>query len=154
MELSLGLAFMAGLASFLSPCVFALVPAYIGYLSGRSIGSESGHERPERWHTFRHGFAFVAGFTLIFVLLGLTASILGQLTAQISPILSRIGGVIVVVFGLHMTGLIHVPFLDYELRPQNRLHKQQGYFTSVVMGVIFSAGWTPCNPPRRPDRTP
>ena len=114
MNVGVGLAFLAGLASFLSPCVFSLVPAYVGYLSGRSLARGDGDAQVNRWETFAHGLAFVLGFSLIFVLLGLVASTIGQLLFDWRPILSKIGGVVVVLFGLHMTGLVRIPFLEYD----------------------------------------
>lgn len=147
MNVTLGLAFLAGLASFLSPCVFALVPAYISYLSGRSLDARKIADSVGRWYTFRHGVAFVLGFSFIFILLGLAASFLGRLTYQISPILAKIGGVVVILFGLHMTGLLRIPFLEFDLRPQTRFDKQRGYVSSFLMGVVFSAGWSPCTGP-------
>jgi cytochrome c-type biogenesis protein len=145
MNVTIGLSFLAGLASFLSPCVFCLVPAYISYLSGRSIASTSGqNDLLNRWGTLTHGLAFVFGFSVIFISLGLAASALGKLLFDISPWLSKIGGIIVILFGLHMTGILRIPFLEYDLRPQSRLDQQRSYFSSAMMGVFFSAGWAPC----------
>ncbi len=144
LELNVGIAFVAGLVSFVSPCVFALVPAYISYLSGRSL---DGGAAAGRWETFRHGVAFVVGFSTVFVALGLTASLLGSLMREISPLLAKIGGVVVVVFGLHMTGVLRIPFLEYDLRPQTSSHRQRSYLSSFLMGVFFSAGWSPCSGP-------
>ena len=147
MNVGVGLAFLAGLASFLSPCVFSLVPAYIGYLSGRSLARSQGSGSINRWETFAHGLAFVFGFSLIFVLLGLVASAIGQLLFDLRPILSKIGGVVVVVFGLHMTGLVRIPFLEYDLRPQTNLDQNRSFLSSILMGVFFSFGWSPCTGP-------
>lgn len=144
-NLTLGLAFFAGLASFLSPCVFALVPAYVGYLSGRSIAAAAGdREKSASWTTFTHGLAFVVGFTIVFVLLGALAGAVGAWLNKITDILVKAGGVVVIVFGLHMTGIIRIPFLDYDLRPQSQPDRNRGYFSSALMGVFFSAGWAPC----------
>ena len=142
MNVSMGLAFLAGLASFLSPCVFSLVPVYIGYLSGRSVAT--GYTTPGRWTTFSHGLAFVLGFSLVFVILGVAVSALGGLLYDLRTWIAKIGGVIVVIFGLHMTGIIRIPFLEYDLRPQNTSDLQRGYLSSALMGVFFSAGWSPC----------
>lgn len=139
-NLELSIAFLGGLASFLSPCVFALVPAYIGYLSGRSVGA---HEK-SRYYTFSHGVAFVLGFSTIFILLGLGASALGNLLFDLRPYLARIGGVVVILFGLHMTGIIRIPFLQYDVRRQDAPDKRFGYLSSFLLGVFFSAGWSPC----------
>ena len=139
-----GLAFLAGLASFLSPCVFALVPAYVGYLGGRSAAAAGGKDEGATRPALRHGLAFVLGFSLVFILLGLVASALGALLANIQGVVATVGGGIAVLLGLHLTGLIHISYLDYDLRPQNRLQRERSYVSSALMGVFFSAGWTPC----------
>ena len=142
-DISIGLAFLAGVASFLSPCVFSLVPAYIGYLGGRSAASAVGGNQ-NRWLTFSHGLAFVLGFGLVFTSLGLATSAIGTMLYNMRSILSKIGGVVVFVFGLHMTGIIRIPFLEYDLRPQTAPDRQRGYLASFLMGIFFSAGWSPC----------
>jgi cytochrome c-type biogenesis protein len=139
-NVGLSIAFLGGLASFLSPCVFALVPAYIGYLSGRSVGSQDS----SRLYTLSHGLAFVLGFSTVFILLGLGASAIGNLLFDLRPYLTRIGGVVVVLFGLHMTGIIKIPFLEYDVRRQEAPDKRFGYLSSFLLGVFFSAGWSPC----------
>jgi cytochrome c-type biogenesis protein len=142
-NLTLGLAFLAGLASFLSPCVFSLVPAYVGYLGGRSAASAQGGET-SRWLTFTHGLAFVLGFSVIFIALGIATSSIGRLLYDLQDWIARIGGFIVIVFGLHMTGIIKIPFLQYDLRPTSAPDRRLGYLSSALMGVFFSAGWSPC----------
>ncbi len=144
MEISIGLAFLAGLASFLSPCVFSLVPAYIGYLSGRSVAISGENLPGSKVQTFTHGIAFVLGFSLIFILLGVTASALGRFLYDIRFWLAKIGGVLIILFGLHMTGILRIPFLEYDLRPQTRIDVRRSYFSSALMGIFFSAGWSPC----------
>jgi cytochrome c-type biogenesis protein len=142
-EIGVGLAFLAGLASFFSPCVFALVPAYIGYLGGRSAASaRDGKTHP--WLTFSHGLAFVLGFSLVFISLGVATSVLGEVLYDMRLWLARIGGVVVIIFGLHMTGLMRIRFLEYDLRPQSVPHRQRGFVASFLMGIFFSAGWSPC----------
>ena len=142
-NLSIGLAFLAGLASFLSPCVFSLVPAYIGYLGGRSAASAVGG-KTNRWLTLSHGVAFVVGFSLVFIILGVATSALGGLLFNMRTWLARIGGIVVIIFGLHMTGIFRIPFLEYDLRPQTAPDRNRGYLASALMGVFFSAGWSPC----------
>src|SRR5512147_1688391 len=97
-----GLAFVAGLASFLSPCVLSLVPAYIGYLGGRA--SAGGSVAASRRITFVHGLAFVLGFSLVFILFNIVAATLGSLLFDLRTWLAKIGGIVVVIFGLHMIG--------------------------------------------------
>jgi len=144
MNVTIGLAFLAGLASFLSPCVFSLVPAYISYLSGRSVAQNTEETPINRWDTFTHGLAFVMGFSVIFIILGITASALGRLLFDAKPWLSKIGGIVVVLFGLHMTGILRIPFLEFDLRPQTKLDQRRSYFSSAMLGIFFSAGWAPC----------
>ena len=142
-NVTLGLAFLAGLASFLSPCVFALVPAYIGYLGGRSAATASSG-REGRWITFSHGLAFVLGFSVVFILLGIATSALGGILYNLRDWLTKIGGIVVVIFGIHMIGIIRIPFLEYDLRPQSVPDRRRGYVASFLMGIFFSAGWSPC----------
>jgi cytochrome c-type biogenesis protein len=143
-NLSVWLAFLAGLASFFSPCVFSLVPAYIGYLSGRSLTQGKIDARASRMNTFLHGLAFVLGFSFVFIVLGIAFSALSQLLFDTRDILAKAGGVILIVFGLHLTGLIRIPFLDYDTRPQSKLGTGGSLFSSFLMGIFFSAGWSPC----------
>jgi len=140
---SIGFAFLAGLASFLTPCVFSLVPVYIGYLGGRSLSSGEAQSQ-NKFETFRHGLFFVLGFTLVFFLLGVAVSTLRAVLFELTFWLVRVGGIIVIVFGLHMTGLIRIPFLYYDLRPRMDSERKRSYLTSFLMGVFFSAGWSPC----------
>ncbi|HUF38292.1 MAG TPA: cytochrome c biogenesis protein CcdA [Anaerolineales bacterium] len=138
------IAFFAGIASFLSPCVFALVPAYVGYLGGRSAACADDSQVQSTLRTLAHGLAFVLGFSFVFTLLGLGAAFLGSLFVGINIWLPRIGGIIIILFGLHMTRVIRIPLLDYDLRPQSRVDQNRGYLSSAMMGVFFSAGWSPC----------
>jgi cytochrome c-type biogenesis protein len=140
-NITVGLAFLAGLASFLSPCVLALVPAYVGYLSGRAAGGEGGKNR---WVTFSHGVAFVLGFSVVFVLFQIISFGLGRIFYDLQFWLGRIGGFIIVIFGLHMIGVFRIPFLEYDIRVQKLPDQRLGYVSSALMGVFFSAGWSPC----------
>ena len=141
-QVTLGLAFLAGLASFLSPCVFSLVPAYIGYLGGRAVGGEV--TESNRFITFTHGLAFVLGFSVIFIILGVATAAFGRLLFDLRFILSKVGGIIVMIFGLHMIGIFRIPFLEYDTRVQKVPDRKWGYLSSAMMGVFFSAGWAPC----------
>src|SRR5512139_4138856 len=115
-QVTFGLAFLAGVASFLSPCVFSLVPAYIGYLGGRAVGGEV--TESDRFVTFTHGLAFVLGFSVIFISFGTIAAALGSLLFDLRFILEKVGGIVVVIFGLHMIGVFRIPFLEYDTRVQ------------------------------------
>ena len=141
-NVTVGLAFLAGLASFLSPCVFSLVPAYVGYLGGRAVGGEA--TESNRFITFTHGLAFVLGFSAIFITLGVASASLGRLLFDLRDILEKVGGVVVIIFGLHMTGVFRIPFLEYDTRVQQLPDRKWGYLSSAMMGVFFSAGWAPC----------
>lgn len=143
-NLTIGIAFFAGLASFLSPCVFALVPAYVSYLGGRSVAGADESKGNSSWNTFSHGLAFVGGFTFVFVSLGALLGAVSGLLSDISGLLVKVGGVVVVIFGLHMMRIIRISFLDYDLRPQTAPDRKKGYVSSALMGVFFSAGWSPC----------
>lgn len=143
-NLSIGLAFIAGLASFFSPCVFSLVPAYVGYLGGRSLSQSGVDPSFKRLMPFFHGVAFVLGFSFVFISLGLAFSAMSLFFFQIRDILAKAGGVIIILFGLHMTGLIRIPFLDFDLRSQSKVTKGTGLISSFLMGIFFSAGWSPC----------
>jgi cytochrome c-type biogenesis protein len=140
-QVTIGLAFLAGLASFLSPCVFSLVPAYVGYLGGRAAGGEN---VSSRWVTFTHGLAFVLGFSLVFILFGVAIAFAGELLYDFRTWLTRIGGIIVTIFGLHMIGVLHIPFLAYDTRVTQAPDRRWGYLSSMLMGIFFSAGWSPC----------
>jgi cytochrome c-type biogenesis protein len=140
-NVTIGLAFLAGLASFLSPCVLSLVPAYIGYLGGRAAGGESSGKN--RWITFSHGLAFVLGFSLVFILFNIVASAVGLLLFDFRTWLAKIGGVVIIIFGLHMIGVFRIPFLEYDVRVHSQLNRW-GYVSSALMGIFFSAGWSPC----------
>ena len=97
-----------------------------------------------RWATLSHGAAFVLGFSVIFVALGATASAVGALLYDLQGLITRIGGTVVIVFGLHTMGVIQIPFLDYDTRRQQAPDPRLGYLSSALMGVFFSAGWAPC----------
>jgi len=140
---SLGTAFIAGLASFLSPCVMPLVPAYVGYLGGRTAFEGESKEQG-RWTVFSHGLAFVIGFSVVFITLGVAASALGSLLTSVENWIEKIGGIVVIIFGIHMTGIYKIPFLQYDTRQQSQPGKNKGYLSSFLMGVFFSAGWSPC----------
>jgi cytochrome c-type biogenesis protein len=138
---SLGLlvAFVAGLLSFLSPCVLPLVPSYIGFLTGMSLPEMAGRRRV----ALLHALLFVLGFSLIFMLLGASATALGRALNYYQQWLQRIGGVLIILFGLVCLGVIRLSLLNQERRLQLE-HKPVGFLGSAVVGMAFGAGWTPC----------
>ena len=147
-QVSISVAFLAGLASFLSPCVLPLVPIYLAQLVGQSIYQSSDTpgneiEGPARLNTFLHALVFVAGFTVAFVSLGATASALGAFLRLHQFLLRQVGGVLLVIIGLHLTGIFKLPFLYRTKRFQYRPNRP-GYPASFLIGLIFAIGWTPC----------
>jgi cytochrome c-type biogenesis protein len=142
MTISFFVAFSAGLLSFASPCVLPLVPAYLGYLGGQVASVEEG--TLSRRTTFIHGIFFVLGFSVIFVALGAAASGIGRLLYAYRLALMRVGGVVIVVFGLHTLGVLKIPFLYYDTRRHYRPRPELGYLSSALMGFFFGAGWSPC----------
>ena len=137
--LGLFVAFAAGLLSFLSPCVLPLVPSYVGFLTGMTLPELSDRRRVAAIHAL----LFVVGFSLVFVLLGASATALGGTLKYYQTWITRIGGVLVILFGLLCLGLVRVGALEQERRLQFQ-HKPLGYLGSVLVGIAFGAGWTPC----------
>jgi cytochrome c-type biogenesis protein len=141
-SISFALVFLAGFLSFVSPCVLPLVPIYLGYLSGSSL---SGGPPSSRWQVFSHALFFVAGFTAVFVILfGLPTTILAGALHQYSGWITRIGGAILMLFGLHVMGVVTIPILNVTRRVEIGGEKGPGYVRSILFGVTFAAGWTPC----------
>lgn len=139
-------AFAAGLLSFLSPCVLPLIPSYVTFITGMSLDELTGAERREarvKRTVMVHGLLFVAGFTLVFVTLGASATFLGSLFNYASRWVERVGGVLLIVFGLYLLGLLRLPGATREWRVHLG-NKPLGYFGTVLVGVTFGAGWTPC----------
>jgi cytochrome c-type biogenesis protein len=132
-------AFGAGLLSCLSPCVLPLIPSYVTFITGLSL-DEVQHSRRV---ALVHGLLFVLGFTLIFLAMGATATMLGQALLQYRNWISRIGGMIIIIFGLYLLGVLNIGMFSRE----RRFHVQDkpvGYFGTMFVGAAFGAGWTPC----------
>jgi cytochrome c-type biogenesis protein len=140
-------AFLAGLLSFLSPCVLPLTPVYIARLVGPSIWEGQQADKTKRAALRRtttlHAAAFVLGFTLTFIALGATASELGSFLSERQLALREIGGVLLVILGAHVAGLIRIPGLNLERRFSVQVG-QSSYAASLLIGLIFALGWTPC----------
>lgn len=138
-------AFIAGLLSFLSPCVFPLIPSYIMYVSGISY-ADLHAEHPShivRRKTILHSLCFICGFTAVFVLLGASATYIGSFLQENAIIIRKIGGILLVLLGIHVTGVLPLRFLLGEKRVSIK-HKPAGYAGSFLVGIAFAAGWTPC----------
>ena len=132
-------AFVAGLLSFLSPCVLPLVPSYLGFLTGMTLPEVSAR----RHRVLLHALLFVGGFSLVFILLGASATALGRALNYYQIWLQRVGGVLIILFGLVCLGVFNPQFLSMERRVQLE-RKPVGYLGSALVGMAFAAGWTPC----------
>jgi cytochrome c-type biogenesis protein len=146
-HVSVGIAFLAGLVSFVSPCVLPLVPAYLSFLTGSSVDELRESTRLQtRANTLAHATAFIAGFTIVFVLLGASATALGGAFRANQVLLARIGGAVVILLGLQMVlqafGL-GSRFLARDTRVQVQ-SGQRSLIASVIVGLAFAAGWSPC----------
>lgn len=143
-EVSYPLAFLAGLVSFLSPCVLPVVPSYLAFVSGLTFGELSEHPAPEvRRSAALHSVAFVLGFAAVFMTLGLVATTVGAAVAAALPWINRVGGLVVIGFGLLVAGVVRVPALAGDLRVELS-SRPAGALGSLFVGIAFGAGWTPC----------
>jgi len=138
---SITAAIVAGLLSFFSPCVVPLVPVYLAYMTGTAASDLEGSGRIK---TLLHALFFVFGFALVFVLLGAAAGLLGRLIYPALPYVIRVGGLFLIIFGLHMAGVFSIPWLNMEKRLELKRSGGESYWASILVGVVFAAGWTPC----------
>lgn len=136
-------AFAAGLVSFLSPCVLPLVPGYVSYIAGTSAERSPDRVAARRWPAVGLSMCFVLGFSTVFVILGASATALGQLLLSWRRELDVLGGAIVVLFGLFMLGLANVPWLQREIRMHPAIAGGRPV-SAYVLGLAFAFGWTPC----------
>ncbi len=145
LDISIGAAFLAGLLSFVSPCVLPIVPPYLAYLAGMSFSQLSGEtiDPGASRRIVVSATLFVLGFSTVFVALGATASIVGQSIAQHFDTLSVIAGLIIIVMGLHFLGVFRIGLLYREAR-LNITNRPVGLVGAYVMGLAFAFGWTPC----------
>jgi cytochrome c-type biogenesis protein len=144
-QVSLLAAFLAGVASFISPCVLPLIPSYVTFITGVSFDELASKEAAPRVRrlTIIHSLAFIAGFSLVFIALGATATVAGRFLRENQHIVRIVGGVLIIFFGIYLTGLIRIPALSRERKVQ-LTSKPLGVLGSVLVGVTFAAGWTPC----------
>jgi len=136
-------AFIAGLLSFLSPCVLPLIPAYFSFITGLSVDELTADNKKIRQKVIISTLAYVAGFSFIFILFGASASFLGGLASQYSWVIRYIGGGIILIFGLHLLGIINIMGFQFEKRFHVK-KKPLHLFGTFVIGMAFGAGWTPC----------
>ncbi|HEB75659.1 MAG TPA: cytochrome c biogenesis protein CcdA [Nitrospirae bacterium] len=144
-DVSYSLAFLAGLLSFLSPCVLPLVPSYVSYITGISFKDlTGGADRARvRFLTMTNSIVFILGFSFVFILLGASSSAIGRLLFEYQDWIRIIGGIVVIVFGLFIAGFLKIDFLMRE-RKIHLSGKPAGYVGTFILGMAFVAGWTPC----------
>jgi cytochrome c-type biogenesis protein len=149
-DVSLLAAFAGGVFSFISPCVLPLVPGYVSFISGMSFEDMKGikdvdaaQAAARRRRLLFTSLAFVAGLSLVFIAFGASATALAKLLGRYQPILEKIAGVVVIIFGLHLTGIFRIKWLDMDTRKQTST-RPAGLFGAFVVGVAFALGWTPC----------
>ena len=147
-EVSLFAAFLAGVLSFISPCVLPLIPGYLSFVSGVTLDEMRGTgaivaSAGARRRAVLMSVAFVLGFSIVFISLGASATAIGALLMEHLSLLGKVAGVIIILFGLHMTGVLRIGWLYSEKRIQTG-KKPAGFFGAVLVGIAFAFGWTPC----------
>jgi cytochrome c-type biogenesis protein len=143
-QVNLFVAFLAGLASFVSPCVLPLVPSYLSFLTGTSLEDlKTQDSAAAKLRTIAHSLAFISGLTVIFVLIGLSASAVGGVFTDHRRLVEIVGGLIIIVFGLHMMGVLKIPLLMMDKRLHLR-STRPSLAVSFLIGLGFAAGWSPC----------
>ncbi len=139
-NVSVPIAFGAGFLSFFSPCLLPMIPVYIMYMTGTTMESEI---KERRLLALRRTIGLVIGFTIIFMIMGTSASFLGKIFIRNRDIFFKISGILIILFGLNMMGLLKFKFLNVE-RKAKLPREATNWFTSILMGIAFAAGWTPC----------
>lgn len=144
-DVTLFAAFFAGIISFVSPCVLPLIPGYLSFISGVSV--EEMKDKDEKARVLKrvslNSIFFILGFSVVFIILGASATFLGKFLLSRLAILYKVAGVIIIVFGLHLLGVFRIPFLHYEKRFHTR-SKPLGFLGAFLVGLAFAFGWTPC----------
>lgn len=146
LDVTLGAAFIAGLLSFLSPCILPLVPPFLCYMAGISVTDLSAGEPGRRPYVLMSAVSFVVGFSLVFVALGLSASVLGRFISAHLSVLGMLAGALIIVMGLHFLGVFRIPLL-YRSATLKIKHQPASLAGAFVMGLAFGFGWTPCAGP-------
>jgi cytochrome c-type biogenesis protein len=145
-QISLFAAFSAGLLSFISPCVLPLVPSYLSYITGLSVENLAKVEERERFKSaiLLNALLFIAGFSTVFIAFGASASLIGQVLYEYQDIIRKIGGVLIIIFGLYLLGILKINIFMTERRLVHFESRPVGYLGSFLIGTAFAAGWTPC----------
>jgi cytochrome c-type biogenesis protein len=145
-QVSLFAAFSAGLLSFISPCVLPLVPSYLSYITGLSVENLAKVEERERFKSaiMLNALLFIAGFSTVFIAFGASASLIGQVLYEYQDVIRKVGGVLIIIFGLYLLGILKLNFLMAERRLLHFESRPVGYVGSYLIGTAFAAGWTPC----------
>lgn len=144
-NLTLFIAFTAGVFSFFSPCVLTLFPSYLSYITGLTIKEFENNRTQDKVRRLAviHSILFILGFSFLFILMGSAINILGHSLLRYKELIRIVGGIIIIIFGLFILGIFKIPFLNIEAK-FNLKQKPKGYFGSFLVGIIFASGWTPC----------
>jgi cytochrome c-type biogenesis protein len=145
-QVSLFAAFSAGLLSFISPCVLPLVPSYLSYITGLSVENLAKVEERERFKSaiILNALLFIAGFSTVFIAFGASASLIGQVLYEYQDVIRKVGGILIIIFGLYLLGILKLHIFMTERRLVHFESRPVGYVGSFLIGTAFAAGWTPC----------
>ncbi|MBM7715271.1 cytochrome c biogenesis CcdA family protein [Siminovitchia sp. FSL H7-0308] len=141
-SVSMWVAFVAGLLSFFSPCIFPVLPAYLSHLTGGNVQNQQ--LRVDRSLLLQRSIAFIVGFSIVFMIMGASATFVGQFFQANRKLIEHISGILIVAFGLQMLGVFQLNFLMKDRKWEHKLQKPKNWFSSVLVGVAFGSGWTPC----------
>lgn len=145
-DLNVFLAVGAGFLSFISPCTLPLYPAFLSYITGMSLDELKSDKGMMQKRAILHTLSFLIGFSIIFIAIGFTASMMNNIFVQYNDLIRQVGAILIVVFGLMIVGLLQIDFLMKDRKFQFK-NRPSGYFGSVLIGLAFAAGWTPCTGP-------
>lgn len=145
-DINVFLAFGAGFLSFISPCTLPLYPAFLSYITGMSLDELKNEKGMMQKRAILHTLSFLIGFSIIFIAIGFSASLAKDFFIQYQELLRQVGAILIVVFGLMIVGLLQIDFLMKDRKFQFK-NRPSGYFGSVLIGLAFAAGWTPCTGP-------
>lgn len=145
-DLNVFLAVGAGFLSFISPCTLPLYPAFLSYITGMSLDELKSDKGMMQKRAILHTLSFLIGFSIIFIAIGFTASMMNDIFVQYNDLIRQVGAILIVVFGLMIVGLLQIDFLMKDRKFQFK-NRPSGYFGSVLIGLAFAAGWTPCTGP-------